>query len=205
MYVEVSHPCVQHKMALLRNADTGCKKFRELITEITMFVCYEALKNVDLESLTVQTPLAPAQCKKIANELVVVPVLRAGVGMLDGILSLLPTARVGFVGTPCAWRHRDAVAPAAGLIPSTDTVTSSRACRNHGAQSVARGCELRLVLRKRKPRPAFRAAGFGEAGEVVAAGEACRHIEICEVYPKYSTEVVAQQPKDTPAEQPAGE
>ena len=98
MVVEVSHPCVLHKLALLRDANTGCKKFRELINEITMFVGYEALKEVELKSVTVQTPLALAQCHKIASDLVVVSVLRAGVGMLDGILALLPTARVGFVG-----------------------------------------------------------------------------------------------------------
>lgn len=98
MHIEVTHPCVQHKLALLRDADTGHKKFRELATEITQFVCYEALKNVPIEPVTVRTPLAEANCHKIASEIVVVPILRAGVGMLDGVLSLVPTARVGFVG-----------------------------------------------------------------------------------------------------------
>lgn len=98
MYTQVQHPCIQHKMALLRNAETGHKRFRELATEITMFVCYEALKQVELKSVEVQTPVAMASCKKIANEIVVVPILRAGVGMLDGILGLVPTARVGFIG-----------------------------------------------------------------------------------------------------------
>ena len=98
MHVEVKHPCVQHKLAIIRDEATGHKKFRELATEITMFVCYEALKKVALESVTVRTPLAEASCYKIANDLVVVPILRAGVGMLDGILGLVPTARVGFIG-----------------------------------------------------------------------------------------------------------
>ena len=98
MYVEVKHPCVEHKMALLRDRATGHKKFRQLATEITMFVCYEALKNVALKEVWVRTPIADASCRVIANELVVVPVLRAGVGMLEGILGLVPTARVGFVG-----------------------------------------------------------------------------------------------------------
>lgn len=98
MPIEVQHPCVQHKMALLRDSNTGHKKFRELATEITLFVCYEALKTVALEDVHVQTPLAVANCRKIADEIVVVPILRAGVGMLDGILELVPTARVGFVG-----------------------------------------------------------------------------------------------------------
>ena len=98
MHVEVKHPCVQHKLALIRDEDTGYKKFRELATEITMFVCYEALKKVRVKEVDVQTPVAMAKCQKIAEELVVVPILRAGVGMLEGILDLLPTARVGFVG-----------------------------------------------------------------------------------------------------------
>ncbi len=98
MYVEVKHPCIQHKLALLRDKDTGHKRFRELATEITMFVCYEALKNVEVEAVTLETPLCKTQGHKIATDLVVVPILRAGVGMMDGILGLLPTARVGFVG-----------------------------------------------------------------------------------------------------------
>jgi len=98
MHEEVKHPCVQHKLALIRDENTGYKKFRELATEITMFLCYEALKEIEVKQVTVKTPLAEAAGHKIANELVVVPILRAGVGMLEGILDLVPTARVGFVG-----------------------------------------------------------------------------------------------------------
>ena len=98
MHEEISHPCVQHKLALIRNEATGHKKFRELATEITMFLCYEALKKVRVRKVEVQTPVAKAECYKIDEDLVVVPILRAGVGMLEGILGLLPTARVGFLG-----------------------------------------------------------------------------------------------------------
>jgi len=98
MYEEIRHPCVQHKLALIRDSQTGHKKFRELATEITMFLCYEALKSVPLEAVSVQTPVAEANCHKIGEDIVVVPILRAGIGMLDGILGLIPTARVGFVG-----------------------------------------------------------------------------------------------------------
>ena len=94
----VDHPCVQHKLAIIRDVETGHKRFRELATEITKFVCYEALKNVRTKEITVETPVAPATCQKIDTDLVVVPILRAGVGMLEGILELVPTARVGFVG-----------------------------------------------------------------------------------------------------------
>lgn len=98
MHEEITHPCVQHKLALIRDKDTGHKKFRELATEITMFLCYEALKEVTVKKVTVQTPVAEAHCHMIAEDLVVVPILRAGVGMLEGILDLAPTARVGFLG-----------------------------------------------------------------------------------------------------------
>jgi len=98
MHEEINHPCVQHKLALIRKEDTGHKKFRELATEITMFLCYEALKKVRVRKVEVQTPVAKAECHKIAEDVVVVPILRAGVGMLEGILGLLPTARVGFLG-----------------------------------------------------------------------------------------------------------
>ena len=98
MHVEIDHPCVQHKLAIIRDVDTGHKRFRELATEITKFLCYEALQNIKVKSVTVTTPVAEAKCKKIDTDIVVVPILRAGVGMLEGILELVPTARVGFVG-----------------------------------------------------------------------------------------------------------
>jgi len=98
MHEEIRHPCVQHKLSLIRNVETGHKRFRELATEITMFVCYEALKNVRVRAVDVRTPLATAKCHVIDEDVVVIPILRAGVGMLEGILSLLPSARVGFIG-----------------------------------------------------------------------------------------------------------
>ncbi len=94
----IDHPCVQHKLAIIRDVETGHKRFRELATEITKFVCYEALKNIKTREVTVETPVAIAECRKIDTDIVVVPILRAGVGMLEGILELIPTARVGFVG-----------------------------------------------------------------------------------------------------------
>jgi len=94
----IDHPCVQHKLAVIRDVDTGHKRFRELAKEITKFVCYEALKNIKTKLVKVQTPVAEANCRKIDTDIVVIPILRAGVGMLEGILELVPTARVGFVG-----------------------------------------------------------------------------------------------------------
>lgn len=94
----IEHPCVQHKLGIIREADVGHKRFRELAKEITQFVCYEALQHIKTKEVTVRTPVGMATCRKIDTDIVVVPVLRAGVGMLDGILELVPTARVGFVG-----------------------------------------------------------------------------------------------------------
>lgn len=98
MVTQVTHPLVQHKMSKLRARDTDHKAFRELASEITLFVCYEALADLKLREVDVETPLASASCQRLAEELVVVPVLRAGMGMLDAVLQLVPTARVGFVG-----------------------------------------------------------------------------------------------------------
>jgi uracil phosphoribosyltransferase len=98
MHEQINHPCVQHKLAIIRDIETGHKRFRELATEITKFLCYEALKSIKIKEVEVQTPLAVASCHKIDTDIVVVPILRAGVGMLEGILELVPTARVGFVG-----------------------------------------------------------------------------------------------------------
>lgn len=94
----IEHPVVQHKLAIIRDVETGHKRFRELATEITEFICYEALQNVRTREVEVQTPVGIAKCHKIDTDLVVIPILRAGVGMLEGILELIPTARVGFVG-----------------------------------------------------------------------------------------------------------
>lgn len=94
----IEHPCVQHKLGLIRRVETGHKEFRELATEITKFVCYEALKNIRTREVVVETPVASATCREIDTDIVVIPILRAGVGMLEGILELVPTARVGFVG-----------------------------------------------------------------------------------------------------------
>ena len=98
MHHEVTHPCIQHKLALIRDTRTGHKEFRELATEGPMLVCYEALKEIRVRDVDVETPLTTARCRVIDEDIVVVPILRAGVGMLDGILALVPSARVGFVG-----------------------------------------------------------------------------------------------------------
>jgi len=98
MHHEINHPFLKHKLTALRDLHTEHKEFRELANEITMLICYEALKNIEIEDYNIETPMAPMVGKRMKNDIVVVPILRAGVGMLDGILTLVPNARVGFVG-----------------------------------------------------------------------------------------------------------
>ena len=93
------HPLIQHKLSILRDKNTGSKAFRELVSEIAMLMCYEATRDLPLEDVEVETPLAVAKCRHIAGKkLAIVPILRAGLGMVDGVLDLIPAARVGHLG-----------------------------------------------------------------------------------------------------------
>ena len=97
--VVVDHPLVQHKLSILRDKRTSTKDFRELVTELAIFEGYEALRDLPLEDVEIDTPLETMTAKKIAGKkLAIIPILRAGLGMVDGILSLVPSARVGHVG-----------------------------------------------------------------------------------------------------------
>ena len=97
--VVIDHPLVQHKLSLLRDKNTSTKDFRELVTELAVFEGYEALRDLPLEDVQVETPLETMTGKKIAGKkLAIIPILRAGLGMVDGILQLVPSARVGHVG-----------------------------------------------------------------------------------------------------------
>lgn len=93
-----THPLVQHKLALLRNRLTEPKKFRELVREIAQLLFYEASQDLTLAPLTVQTPLAPAQGYEVAERIGVIPILRAGLGMAEAILTILPTVHVWHLG-----------------------------------------------------------------------------------------------------------
>lgn len=95
----IDHPLVQHKLSILRDKNTGTKQFRELVTELAIFEGYEAMRDFPLEDVEVETPLEKTVCKKLAGKKVaIIPILRAGLGMVDGILTLTPSARVGHVG-----------------------------------------------------------------------------------------------------------
>ena len=93
------HPLIQHKLAIIRNKETGTKEFREIISEIATLMCYEATRDLPLMDIKVPTPIAVANAKMIAGKtLAFVPILRAGRGMVDGVLSLVPGAKVGPIG-----------------------------------------------------------------------------------------------------------
>ncbi|MBQ6523097.1 MAG: uracil phosphoribosyltransferase [Atopobiaceae bacterium] len=95
----VDHPLVQHKLSILRDKNTSTKDFRELVTELAIFEGYEALRDLPLEDVEIETPLEKMVAHKIAGKkIAIIPILRAGLGMVDGILSLVPSARVGHVG-----------------------------------------------------------------------------------------------------------
>ena len=93
------HPLIQHKLSILRDKDTSVKEFRELISEIAMLMCYEATRDLPLEEVDVETPVGTAHCKHIAGKkLAVVPILRAGLGLVDGMVNMMPNAKVGHIG-----------------------------------------------------------------------------------------------------------
>ena len=95
----LEHPLIQHKLAILRDVNTGVKEFRELIGEISGLMCYEATRNLPTREVEVQTPMTVAKCRKLAGKkLAIVPVLRAGLGMVDQMVSLSPSAKIGHIG-----------------------------------------------------------------------------------------------------------
>ena len=95
----MDHPLIQHKLSIIRDKSTGVKEFREVIAEIAMLMCYDATRNLPLKEVEIETPIAIAKTKVISGKkLAIVPILRAGLGMVDGILKLIPAAKVGHIG-----------------------------------------------------------------------------------------------------------
>lgn len=93
------HPLILHKLSILRDENTSVKEFRELISEISMLMCYEATRDLPLEEVEVRTPVGVAKCRRISGKkLAIVPILRAGLGMVDGMVSMMPNVKVGHVG-----------------------------------------------------------------------------------------------------------
>lgn len=95
----MNHPLIQHKLTLIRDKNTGAKDFRELVEEVAMLMCYEVTRNMPLEEVEIETPICTMKSKVLAGRKVgLVPILRAGLGMVDGFLHLLPAAKVGHIG-----------------------------------------------------------------------------------------------------------
>ena len=95
----MDHPLIQHKIGYIRRLDTGTKDFRQTISEIAMLICYEATRDLELEDVEIETPICKTTAKTLkGKKMAIVPILRAGLGMVDGMLSLIPAAKIGHIG-----------------------------------------------------------------------------------------------------------
>lgn len=95
----MDHPLIQHKLSVLRDKNTSVKEFRELVSEIASLMCFEATRDMPVEEIEIETPVGMAKVKRLAGKkMAIVPILRAGLGMVDGILQLVPSAKVGHIG-----------------------------------------------------------------------------------------------------------
>src|SRR5437660_10372111 len=155
--IEVKHPLVQHKLSYLRDKNTPTVHFRKLVNEITLLLTYEATKDLPTEDVEVETPLETGRFPHISGKKVAVcPVLRAGVGMLDGVLSLISSARVGFIGMyrdektlepveyyvklPSDLAERDAIVLDPMLATGNSSVAAIKEVKDAGARSVILVC-----------------------------------------------------------------
>src|SRR5437899_4627763 len=155
--IHVQHPLVQHKLSYLRDKDTPTVHFRKLVNELTLLLTYEATKDMPTEDVEIETPLERMTAQRISGKKVAVcPVLRAGVGMLDGVLSLVSSARVGFVGLyrdeetleavqyylklPDDLSERDALVLDPMLATGHSSCAAIGAVKDAGAQSVTLVC-----------------------------------------------------------------
>jgi len=97
--VILDHPLIKHKVAIMRNKETGTKEFKEVAKEIAMLMCYEATRNLAVEDVEIETPITKTTCQMLSGrKLAIVPILRAGLGMVDGMLALVPSAKIGHIG-----------------------------------------------------------------------------------------------------------
>lgn len=155
------HPLVQHKITLLRDKNTGAKEFRELVHEISMFMSYEATRDLPLKDIQIETPLGElAQSKIISGrKLAFVPIMRAGLGMVDGALALVPTAKVGHVGIyrdklngntaaeyyskmPADISHREVIILDLMLATGVSAIHTANIVKNAGAKNIKFMCIL---------------------------------------------------------------
>ena len=97
--IVMEHPLIQHKIGYIRRKETGTKDFRQTISEIAMLICYEATRDLKLSDVEIETPICKTTAKELkGKKMAIVPILRAGLGMVDGVLQLIPAAKVGHIG-----------------------------------------------------------------------------------------------------------
>lgn len=107
--IVLDNPLIQHKLSIIRNKKTGTKEFREVIGEIATFLCYEAMSDAELENIEIETPIGKTEAKRLnENKYAFVPILRAGTGMLDGLVKVMPNAKIGHVGL---YRNEETLEP----------------------------------------------------------------------------------------------
>jgi uracil phosphoribosyltransferase len=106
---QIAHPLILHKLAFIRDKNTGSKDFRELVEEVAMLMAYEVTRDIQLEEVEIETPICKTKCRVLAGKkLAIVPILRAGLGMVDGMLKLIPAAKVGHIGL---YRNEETLMP----------------------------------------------------------------------------------------------
>lgn len=106
---EIKHPLILHKLAYIRSKDTGSKYFRELVEEVSMLMAYEVTRDLETEEVEVETPICKTKCQMLAGKkMAIVPILRAGLGMVDGMLAMIPSAKVGHIGL---YRNEETLEP----------------------------------------------------------------------------------------------
>ena len=155
--IVIDHPLVQHKLSILRDRETGKKEFRELVEELAILLAYEVTRDLPLKETTVETPVATARVKTLAGKkLGVVPILRAGLGMVDGITRLLPAAKVGHIGLyrdpatlrpvdyycklPSDISERDIIIVDPMLATGGSAVAAINAIKRHGCRNIKLVC-----------------------------------------------------------------
>ncbi|MFT5874543.1 MAG: uracil phosphoribosyltransferase [Clostridium sp.] len=106
---QITHPLIQHKLAYIRDKNTGSKDFRDLVQEVAMLMAYEVTRDIQLEEVEIETPICTTKCKVLAGKkMAIVPILRAGLGMVDGMLEIIPAAKVGHIGM---YRNEETLQP----------------------------------------------------------------------------------------------
>ena len=132
----MDHPLVQHKVSLLRNKNTGTKEFKELVCELATLLCYEATRDLPTEEVEIETPIAVAKTRMLSGrKLALVPILRAGLGMVDGMLALIPAAKVGHIGM---YRNEETLEPVEYYCSGPDARHRRQRRRRHHANQKAR-------------------------------------------------------------------